>query len=383
MTIAVISMIRDSWGGSEELWYQMAKKALGQNHTIIHLCYENPVRHKKKSELIEKGLIEITRPGWIPANAGGFKKIIYLGFNFLRKKIKDPIRKIATYKPDIIIYNGTAYSVFNETSLLGYLQKSKSVKFFIIGHFNNDLIRDITDRQAEQVKQFYKRAQQVLFVSERNRNTAERHLAWKIPNAKIIRNPVNLDETGILHYPKEDGIYRMAMVGNLVTIHKGHDLLFQALSSKLWKERNWQLNIYGEGEDKTYLNELIKFLDLQNRIILHGKTGNIKAIWQQNQLLLMPSLMEGMPLAVVEAMLCGRACVATDVGGITEWIEDNKSGFIAASASVKCIEETMERAWQQRNNWQEMGAEAYARAIQLYDTNAGETLLNIITHNAG
>ena len=41
MTIAVISMIRDNWGGSEELWAAMAEVALEQQYTVLHLCYEH------------------------------------------------------------------------------------------------------------------------------------------------------------------------------------------------------------------------------------------------------------------------------------------------------------------------------------------------------
>jgi hypothetical protein len=56
MKIAVISMIRDAWGGSEELWYDMAKVALSQGHEVIHLSYEHKILHPKLKELISLGL---------------------------------------------------------------------------------------------------------------------------------------------------------------------------------------------------------------------------------------------------------------------------------------------------------------------------------------
>jgi glycosyltransferase involved in cell wall biosynthesis len=122
-------------------------------------------------------------------------------------------------------------------------------------------------------------------------------------------------------------------------------------------------------------------LNIQDRIFFHGKTDNIREVWQKNEILVMPSLMEGMPLVVVEAMLCGRTCVATDVGGISEWIEDNRSGFIAAAPSVNCIGEAMNRAWERRTDWEKMGTLAFSKALALYDKDAGGTLLNLITHN--
>jgi glycosyltransferase involved in cell wall biosynthesis len=381
MTIAVISMIRDPWGGSEELWYQMAQKALAEKHRVIHLSYEHPVRHKKITALIEKGLLEYTRPGWIPPTAGAFKRLLYLGLNFLRKKIKNPLHSISKHKPEVIIYNGTAYSICKEKALLAYLKKKKEVRLFIIAHYNNDSVRDISDWQSSLVKTAYARAEKVLFVSARNRLTAERQLACKIPNASIIRNPVNLPETGIIAYPATEGTIQMAMIGNLVTIHKGQDLLFEVLGSEVWLQRKWQLNIYGVGKDKDYLTALARMLNIQDRIFFHGKTDNIREVWQKNEILVMPSLMEGMPLVVVEAMLCGRTCVATDVGGISEWIEDNRSGFIAAAPSVNCIGEAMNRAWERRTDWEKMGTLAFSKALALYDKDAGGTLLNLITHN--
>jgi glycosyltransferase involved in cell wall biosynthesis len=69
--------------------------------------------------------------------------------------------------------------------------------------------------------------------------------------------------------------------------------------------------------------------------------------------------MEGLPLAIVEAMLCGRFCIVTDIAGNTELIEDNINGFVATAPKAECLDEAMERAWQTRESWREIGKEAY------------------------
>ena len=89
--------------------------------------------------------------------------------------------------------------------------------------------------------------------------------------------------------------------------------------------------------------------------------------------------MEGMPLAVVEAMICGRPCVGTDVGGIAEWIEEGRSGFIAEAQPFTSFGNSIERAWLQLNNWQQIGINAHERAMSLYDPEPGKTLLRLIT----
>ncbi len=73
----------------------------------------------------------------------------------------------------------------------------------------------------------------------------------------------------------------------------------------------------------------------------------------------MPSRLEGQSLTLIEAMNFKRACIVTQVGGIEELIEDGKSGFIAAYPCSAAIEHALERAWEKRDDWEQMGIEAY------------------------
>ena len=375
MTIAIISMIRDAWGGSEELWYEMAKQAIKDGHNIIHVAYETPVKHAKVIELEKLGMKQILRPGWIP-DVSGLKRTAYLGINYLRKKINNPISKVFDAKPDIIIYNGTCYSITNEKALLSAIKIKKDIEFFIIGHLNHDNLRTITNTEAQIIKEAYSLANKVFFVSNRSIETAKRHLCSDIINAQVIRNPVNLSSIDLIPFPEIKDKVQFALVGNLVTTHKGQDILIDALSK--WENKNWILNIYGNGIDKTYLENLVNYLQLQDKIFFHGTTTDIRRVWESNHALLMPSHMEGMPLAIVEAMLCGRVCLATDVGGISEWIINKKNGFIAQAATVHSLLSMLREAWTFKNNWQQIGQDAHNTAFNLYDPEAGKTLLNHI-----
>jgi len=377
MTIAVISMIRDAWGGSEELWYEMAKLALKNGHRVVHLAFENPQKHPKIKELEALGLIHLQRPGWVPANAGK-KKLAYLGWNYARKKIKDPFKALFSYKPDVVLYNGTCYSVSGETALLKHLSKPENgaTKFFIIGHLNNQFIRSISDTDASRILQAYKLCKQVFFVSKRNLETAQRQLCSDINNAAIIRNPVNLSSTAMIPFPEIKSPIQLALVGNLVTAHKGQDILFQALSQ--WEQYDWQLTIYGSGTDLSYLKTLASYFKLDDKIHFAGQVNDIRTVWEKNHVLVMPSIMEGMPLAIVEAMLCGRICVVTDVGGNAEWITHGTNGFLAEAPTVKALLEALNIAWSKKDQWPAIAANAHNSAMKLYDPDAGATLLNRI-----
>ncbi|MHC5830971.1 MAG: glycosyltransferase, partial [Nostoc sp.] len=90
---------------------------------------------------------------------------------------------------------------------------------------------------------------------------------------------------------------------------------------------------------------------------------------------------EGLPIALVEAMMCGRPAIATDVGGIPEVLEDNITGFLAGSTSFKEIDEALERAWQRRYDWEKIGEKASESIRKLIPPNPeqilAEKLLNI------
>jgi glycosyltransferase involved in cell wall biosynthesis len=92
-------------------------------------------------------------------------------------------------------------------------------------------------------------------------------------------------------------------------------------------------------------------------------------IWRENHVLVLPSRYEGLPLTIVEAMLCGRPIVATDVAGHSEVINDGVTGFLAEAATVKSLERSLERMWEHRENLQNIGkaAEASIRKHLLKD----------------
>jgi glycosyltransferase involved in cell wall biosynthesis len=67
-----------------------------------------------------------------------------------------------------------------------------------------------------------------------------------------------------------------------------------------------------------------------------------------------------MPLVVVEAMLCGRPCVASDVGGNRELIRDGVNGFLVKAATLELLDAAMNRAWENRAQMKMIGDAAAA-----------------------
>jgi len=378
MNIAVVSIIHEPWGGSEELWSAAAKIALQNVHQIIHSSAVNGKNHLKIKALLGAGMQQVVRQQYVPDTKPLIVRALIKRLYFIKELFINRFGQLDHFKIDAILYVGTTYSISNDFDLIKWAKK-KNVPLYINCQLNFENHEKLSKKQKAKISKAFETAEKILFVSDRNKQVAFKQLGENFLNAAVIRNPVNMHSIHYLPYPVQQECTQMAMVGNLVTSHKGQDLIIKLLSQDRWKQQNWHLNIYGSGPDEQHLKQLVESLQLQHKTSFHGRVADIRSIWQKNHILLMPSHMEGMPLAVVEAMICGRPALVTDVGGHTEWITDGIEGFVAPAASVAALEKTMEICWEQKDNWEQIGMAAHKRALQLYDPNPGQTLLDLMT----
>lgn len=375
MRIGVVCVIKEPWGGSEELWAAMAHEAIAAGHEVIVSAYDCDGIHPKMQVLIDKGVTLIYRRGYVRPGLPVIKRVLKKLQIIALNKLVNPFTHFLSQKPGLVLYNGTSYTSVEDAALFPALIQRK-IRYFYLAHIASDYYRPVGLADIPVISNAFKQATKNFFIAYKTIRITERQLAAPIPNASVVRNPVNMENTGVDEYPSINETIHFAMVGLLVVAHKGQDMALEVLSKDQWKDRDWHLNIYGSGVDDQFIKKLIAFYGLQTKVTLHGKVNDIRAIWKKNHMLLMTSLMEGMPLAVVEAMLCGRPSLVTDVGGHTEWIEDNKEGFVAAAPSVSSIQNTLEMAWQRKADWQQIGENARIKALSLYDPSPGKRLLS-------
>ena len=144
------------------------------------------------------------------------------------------------------------------------------------------------------------------------------------------------------------------------------------LSGERWKQRQWLLRFYGAGDDRSYLERLAEYDNVAGKVEFCGHVSDIRSIWADNHLLVMPSRAEGTPLALVEAMICGRPSVVTDVGGNAEWIDEPSTGFVAEAPSARSLNDALERAWEARGHWESIGQRAHQVAVSKADPEPGK-----------
>jgi glycosyltransferase involved in cell wall biosynthesis len=234
------------------------------------------------------------------------------------------------------------------------------IPYIIITHCNSELWWFPQETVSDAVTS-YLTARKVFCVSHGNLNLLRLQVAEELPNAAVLWNPYNVSTDPAPAWPIENGIWRMACVARMDPAAKGQDVLLQILAKPEWRERCVEVNLFGVGAYELTLRRMVNTLQLRN-VHFRGHVNDIRRIWEQNHILLLPSRYEGLPIALVEAMWCGRPAVVTDVGGNAELCVEGETGFIAPSPSLPSFAEALERAWRVRMQWSQLGEAARARA---------------------
>jgi len=142
---------------------------------------------------------------------------------------------------------------------------------------------------------------------------------------------------------------------------KGINYLIEAFSLLVKKYRDINLVILGDGEDRIELEELTNKLDISNRVYFLGSIPNARKYFINFDIFVLPSLMDFLPIAIIEALAMGRAIVATNVGGIPEIIEDGKMGILVPAGDSKVLADAIERLIVDRELREKVGENGYKR----------------------
>lgn len=127
---------------------------------------------------------------------------------------------------------------------------------------------------------------------------------------------------------------------------------------------NVHLLVIGEGPERAAIESEIQTCALSARVHLLGLRHDIARILAGADILLLTSISEGIPLTIIEGMAAGLPIVSTDVGGISEIIEDQLHGFLSPAKDVAALSSGLMRLGQNSTLRQRMG-EAGCQAAAL------------------
>lgn len=182
-----------------------------------------------------------------------------------------------------------------------------------------------------------------------------------VPGYKIIRIPNGIE----IPDPKKENIrsnnaMNVLFVGNLYQQPaKGIDLLLKAWVSVNKKFPNAKLFIVGEGATSDYF-QFTKQLGIEHSVQLEGKQFDLDRYYASASLFVLPSRREGMSNALMEAMLWGLPCIATNISGNNDLIDHYKNGLLVPVADIPSLSNAICDLLSQPNKASEMGLEASA-----------------------
>ena len=174
---------------------------------------------------------------------------------------------------------------------------------------------------------------------------------FSLPEARVTTIPNGIDverfavplDTSSLH--RELGIREGALVigsiGRLME-QKGMEYLLQAFARLSRRGSDMKLVIVGEGELRQDLECLARHLQVSDRVVFTGIRNDIPHLMRLFDVFVLPSLWEGQPITIVEAMAAGRAIVATDVGGNAEILHHGEFGVLVSPRDENALADAID-----------------------------------------
>jgi GalNAc-alpha-(1->4)-GalNAc-alpha-(1->3)-diNAcBac-PP-undecaprenol alpha-1,4-N-acetyl-D-galactosaminyltransferase len=299
-------------GGIERASVCLANYFSGMGHQVdvLALCQSKPF-------FLLNTNISFKEPDFIKKDNGKNVYAIKMMF-YVRERIKQ-------VNPDVILAFGEWTNPFVIVASLGL-----NIPIYVSDRMNPLAKLPFISEFLRKI--FYKKTSGIIAQT----NFAKEILLGKTKSSKItvIPNPVNAINRINCEIKK-----RIVSVGRL-SPEKGHKYLLQAFSDIT--DKSWELSIVGDGSERVNLERMATELGIDKRVIFHGHLKDFTLQLSEAQIFVLPSLKEGFPNALIEAMSVPLACISTDfLKSQNEIITDGVNGLNVPIADVTELTKAM------------------------------------------
>lgn len=205
--------------------------------------------------------------------------------------------------------------------------------------------------------------QKIICVSEELKTQLRR---YGLSNKKLHRVYNSIDPKEILpdgpNGNRKLGSQMVCSVGRL-SAEKGHRFLLDAWRQVVDRLRNAKLVLVGDGPEMPNLRKQAQALGIESTINFVGNTNKPLEYVAECNVFALPSLTEGLPVAILEALAMGKPVVASDVGGVSEAVIPGYNGLLVRSRKPKELADALIDLL----TYPEVAAEMGARGRQLID----------------
>ena len=167
-------------------------------------------------------------------------------------------------------------------------------------------------------------------------------------SAKKIRTIANGIDVGTFERARPlsvfefDGNKVVGMVARL-DLQKGFEYLLRAARELCTALPALKVVIVGEGPDRQAIESMVQRFGLQSNVILAGQHSDMPGIYAAMDIFVLPSLNEGLPMTILEAMAASRPVIATRVGAIPKVIRDGETGLLVEPGDVDGLRNALSR----------------------------------------
>jgi glycosyltransferase involved in cell wall biosynthesis len=179
-----------------------------------------------------------------------------------------------------------------------------------------------------------------------------------------VYNGLSVDSLENKHVSNSSKVKEICCVGTVME-RKGQRFIVEALHKMASASSipNLHFSIVGAGPIKNELENLSEKYGVSKYITFHGSTSDVNKFLENSDIFILPSITEGFPIAILEAMRLGLPIVSTDVAGIPEMINDGHTGMI--------IEPSAEGVYKfltdfEKYDWKKMGKNSHALFLEKF-----------------
>ena len=241
---------------------------------------------------------------------------------FAKYKYRRIVKKM-TNKDDILI----------GSSLDNYLIIPRSRLFIFHYHFNAKFFNSFNEKF---MSLFYRKPDYYVFLSKTILEAISKHKKRIIKKAFYIHNPIKING----YFNDKINGHSLIFIGRFAD-QKNPILLIEVMNELIKINKEFRLEMYGDGKLKDEIIARITTLHLENNIKIYKPSNDIEDILKNKDLLILTSLYEGMPLVINEAASCSVPVLSTNFGESAQDSITNKNGIVVDSFNPLIIANTI------------------------------------------
>jgi glycosyltransferase involved in cell wall biosynthesis len=177
---------------------------------------------------------------------------------------------------------------------------------------------------------------------------------------KTIANGIDVEAFSKAEPP--ESIHHQTKIIGMVArldLKKGFEYLLLAVHKLQKTFDDFKVVITGEGPDRPAIEQMIEHYGLQQRVMLAGARSDMPNVYAAMDIFVLPSLNEGLPMTLLEAMAAGKPVIASHVGAIPNVVEDGINGLLVMPGDSSGLYDALARLLNAPDLCRRMGAQAH------------------------